>query len=184
MMTTRSNMRGRTHCNIDSDLDPDESKDDLVTRKPNRVISALFSIVAIASVVSIRSYTSADPTESLDSFLRRANTSNPPHNASSRHPPPLADTPCAEDSLDEHGAAHIVPPPPGPAALVCCRTTAGPLAIAVHPAWAPRGAARFLRMVRGGFFAAPAPLFRAVAGFLVQFGLSGDPAVQARRNAK
>eukprot|EP00600_Ochromonadales_sp_CCMP1393_P016885 CAMPEP_0175033220 /NCGR_PEP_ID=MMETSP0005-20121125/21866_1 /TAXON_ID=420556 /ORGANISM="Ochromonas sp., Strain CCMP1393" /LENGTH=435 /DNA_ID=CAMNT_0016293789 /DNA_START=71 /DNA_END=1378 /DNA_ORIENTATION=- len=74
---------------------------------------------------------------------------------------------------------HLVAPPPGPATLVCCNTTKGALNIEVHPTWAPRGAGRFLHMVRNGFFSAGGgvALFRALNHFLVQFGLAGDPKV-------
>ena len=73
---------------------------------------------------------------------------------------------------------HTVPPPVGLMTLVCCQTTKGVLNIAVHPQWAPIGAENFLTMVESKFFSSKVPLFRALKGFLVQFGLSGDPAVQ------
>lgn len=74
---------------------------------------------------------------------------------------------------------HIVQPPSGPISLVCCSTTMqAPLNIAVHHAWGPRGAARFMDMVRHGFFSEPGvPLFRAlkvISGFL---RCSSNPAV-------
>jgi hypothetical protein len=75
---------------------------------------------------------------------------------------------------------HIVPPPKGPVTIVCCNTTKGPLSIEVHPNWAPNGANRFLFMVKDNFFSTNIALFRALKGFLVQFGLSGDPKVQHR----
>ncbi len=71
-----------------------------------------------------------------------------------------------------------MPPPPGLMTLVCCQTTKGPLNIAVHESWAPIGARNFLTMVRDGFFDSQVPLFRAIKGFLVQFGLSSQPEVQ------
>eukprot|EP01038_Epipyxis_sp_PR26KG_P009265 gene9265-12481_t len=73
---------------------------------------------------------------------------------------------------------HIVDPPKGPVTIVCCNTTVGTLNIEVHPAWAPLGTQRFLDMVRSGFFSTNVGLFRALKGFLVQFGLAGIPAVQ------
>jgi len=62
---------------------------------------------------------------------------------------------------------------------VRCETTTGPITIVVHNRWAPRGAARFLNMVREGFFDTRVGLFRAVRGFICQTGVAGDPAVQA-----
>jgi hypothetical protein len=75
---------------------------------------------------------------------------------------------------------HIVPPPKGPVTIVCCNTTKGPLSIEVHPNWAPNGANRFLFMVKDNFFSTNIALFRALKGFLVQFGIAGDPEVHKR----
>lgn len=55
-------------------------------------------------------------------------------------------------------------------------TTAGDFVVEVHREWAPLGADRFYNLVRGGFFT-NAAFFRVVPGFVVQFGLSADPAV-------
>lgn len=79
---------------------------------------------------------------------------------------------------------HIVTPPAGPITLVCCNTTAGVLNIEVHKSWAPIGANRFLDMVQSDFFSTQVGLFRALKGFLVQFGLAGDPAVQKQFHEK
>jgi peptidyl-prolyl cis-trans isomerase A (cyclophilin A) len=63
-------------------------------------------------------------------------------------------------------------------------TTAGAFVVEVHRAWAPRGADRFYNLVRAGFFDG-VKFFRAVKGFMVQFGIHGDPAVsQHWRDAK
>ena len=55
-------------------------------------------------------------------------------------------------------------------------TTAGDFVIEVHRDWAPLGADRFYNLVRYGYFT-NAAFFRVVPGFVVQFGLSADPAV-------
>ncbi len=55
-------------------------------------------------------------------------------------------------------------------------TTAGDFVVEVHRAWAPLGADRFYKLVRYGYFT-NAAFFRVVPGFVVQFGLSADPAV-------
>lgn len=80
--------------------------------------------------------------------------------------------------------SHIVPPPEGPVTLVCCTTTKGIFNIAVHPTWAPLGSGRFLDMVTSKFFSSRVPLFRALKGFLVQFGLNGDTKVQQQFDRK
>ena len=58
-------------------------------------------------------------------------------------------------------------------------TTKGDFVVDVHRDWAPHGADRFFNLVKAGFFTDVA-FFRAIAGFMVQFGISGDPAVSAK----
>src|SRR6202049_1034873 len=55
-------------------------------------------------------------------------------------------------------------------------TTKGNFVVEVHRDWAPIGADRFYNLVRGGFFS-DAAFFRVVPNFMVQFGLSANPAV-------
>jgi len=55
-------------------------------------------------------------------------------------------------------------------------TSKGPMEIAVHRAWSPKGADRFYTLVRRGYFANVA-FFRVVPGFMAQFGMHGNPAV-------
>ena len=63
-------------------------------------------------------------------------------------------------------------------------TSAGTFVVQVNRDWAPHGADRFYNLVRNGFYD-DARFFRAIAGFMVQFGINGDPAVSAVwRNAQ
>lgn len=55
-------------------------------------------------------------------------------------------------------------------------TTKGTFVVSVHRAWAPRGADRFYNLVKAGFYNGN-EFFRVVEGFVVQFGISGDPRV-------
>jgi peptidyl-prolyl cis-trans isomerase A (cyclophilin A) len=58
-------------------------------------------------------------------------------------------------------------------------TSKGDIVLEVHRDWAPKGADRFYNLVKMGFFD-NARFFRAIDGFMVQFGLNGDPAVNAK----
>lgn len=57
-------------------------------------------------------------------------------------------------------------------------TSAGDFVVEVHRDWAPLGADRFYNLVRLGFYD-DTRVFRIRAGVFAQFGLSGDPAVNA-----
>jgi peptidyl-prolyl cis-trans isomerase A (cyclophilin A) len=59
---------------------------------------------------------------------------------------------------------------------VAFTTTKGDFVVEVHREWAPRGADRFYNLVRAGFYD-NVRFFRTVKGFMVQFGINGDPAV-------
>jgi peptidyl-prolyl cis-trans isomerase A (cyclophilin A) len=57
-------------------------------------------------------------------------------------------------------------------------TTKGPFVVEVQREWAPRGADRFYNLVRAGYYDDVA-FFRVIEGFMVQFGIHGDPRVNA-----
>lgn len=57
-------------------------------------------------------------------------------------------------------------------------TSAGPFVVLVHRSWAPKGADRFYNLVKYGFFD-NARFFRVVPNFMAQFGINGDPEIQA-----
>ncbi len=57
-------------------------------------------------------------------------------------------------------------------------TSKGTFVIEVHRAWAPNGADRFYNLVKSGFYN-DARFFRVLDGFMVQFGISGNPDVSA-----
>jgi len=58
-------------------------------------------------------------------------------------------------------------------------TSKGDFVVEVTRDWAPQGADRFYNLVKHGFFN-DARFFRAIEGFMVQFGINGDPAVSAK----
>jgi peptidyl-prolyl cis-trans isomerase A (cyclophilin A) len=55
-------------------------------------------------------------------------------------------------------------------------TTKGSFVVTVRRSWAPRGADRFYNLVKAGFYDGN-EFFRVHKGFVVQFGISGFPAV-------
>ncbi len=56
-------------------------------------------------------------------------------------------------------------------------TSAGVFVVEVHADWAPRGADRFYNLVKNGYYDG-CRFFRVLPGFMVQFGINGDPAIQ------
>lgn len=58
-------------------------------------------------------------------------------------------------------------------------TTQGAFEVAVTRAWSPNGADRFYNLVKNGFFDG-VRFFRVVPGFVVQFGIHGDPSLATR----
>ena len=57
-------------------------------------------------------------------------------------------------------------------------TSKGAFVIEVHRDWAPNGADRFYNLVKNGFYD-NARFFRVISGFMVQFGINGDPKMSA-----
>ena len=109
--------------------------------------------------------------------------------------PPTAPKPKLRSSTATHPTTHRMTVDPAllhPAELkahapevfdATFETTKGNFVVQVTPAWAPLGADRFYNLVKHGFFNGD-PFFRIVPGFVVQFGLTGDKAVnRAWQNA-
>jgi len=85
-------------------------------------------------------------------------------------------------------AAVPTPLPPAPEAAspesfrVKFETTKGDFTVEVTRAWAPKGADRFYRLVTEGYFK-DIRFFRVLPGFMAQFGLSGNPALNEKFDA-
>jgi len=78
-------------------------------------------------------------------------------------------------------------PPPADAASpqsfrVKFETTKGDFTVEVTRAWAPKGADRFYRLVSEGYFK-DVRFFRVLPGFMAQFGMSGNPALNAKMDS-
>src|SRR5258706_16425559 len=57
-------------------------------------------------------------------------------------------------------------------------TSKGVFVVTVHRDWAPNGADRFYNLVKNGFYD-DVRFFRVIDGFMAQFGMNGDPTIQA-----
>jgi peptidyl-prolyl cis-trans isomerase A (cyclophilin A) len=62
-------------------------------------------------------------------------------------------------------------------------TTRGDFVVEVERDWAPQGAARFHELVTNGYYD-DQRFFRVLKGFVVQFGIHGDPATAAAWRSK
>jgi peptidyl-prolyl cis-trans isomerase A (cyclophilin A) len=58
-------------------------------------------------------------------------------------------------------------------------TSKGAFVLEVNRDWAPNGADRFYNLVRNGFYDG-VRFFRVISGFMVQFGINGDPKISAK----
>lgn len=58
-------------------------------------------------------------------------------------------------------------------------TSKGLFVVEVTRAWSPNGADRFYNLVKNGFYD-NVRFFRVIKGFMVQFGINGDPNLSAR----
>ena len=84
--------------------------------------------------------------------------------ACSRHSPLLAPTPA--------DLARVAPD----SFLVALETTRGTVTVMAHRAWSPLGVDRMYFLLENGYYDG-ARFFRVVPGFVVQWGINGDPAI-------
>jgi len=77
-------------------------------------------------------------------------------------------------------SSHMTHDPAAPAEYkVRLETTKGDVLLLVHRDWAPVGADHFYKLVQIGFYDGNR-FFRALRGFVVQWGMNGDPTVNKR----
>lgn len=96
---------------------------------------------------------------------------------------------CASPDTQKTDSATAAPPAPTPAAApavdpapatfrVRMETSKGPIVLQFNRDWAPNGVDRIYHLVESGYFD-DVRFFRVVPGFVVQFGMHGDPAKNA-----
>lgn len=99
---------------------------------------------------------------------------------------------CKEKTPPVPPSETVVPAPPTPKPAdpaspdsfrVKFATTKGDFTVDVFRAWAPKGADRFYRLVNEGYFK-DVRFFRVLPGFMAQFGMSGDPALNAKMDTQ
>ena len=94
---------------------------------------------------------------------------------------------CAEKAPPPADTATPAPPPPATPAVpaapaqfkVRFETSKGPIVIELHRDWSPNGVDRIHQLVEASYFD-DVRFFRVVPGFVVQFGMHGDPATNAK----
>lgn len=83
----------------------------------------------------------------------------------------------ADDKLVRPDKETLAAPAPD-SFKVAVETSKGTFTILAHRDWAPLGVDRFYHLVQAGFFD-DARFFRVLRGFMAQFGLNGNPRVNA-----
>ena len=126
----------------------------------------LVSSVLIAACNKHESESSLSATVATESSSgARSNAKGPTGLASVVHPDLLDPSKAKEHAPDVFRAKFV--------------STKGEFVVEVHRDWAPNGADRFFNLVKMGFYD-DTRFFRAIDNFMVQFGISGDPALNTK----
>ena len=127
-------------------------------------------------------------TACLAAALVACSGDEPPASVPANPEKPSEPMPAPEPAVEEPGAAVDASVPEAlrdPSALsetapdsykVRFKTTEGDVVIEVTRAWSPNGADRLYNLVKAGYFEDVA-FFRNIEGFMVQFGIHGNPGV-------
>jgi peptidyl-prolyl cis-trans isomerase A (cyclophilin A) len=98
-----------------------------------------------------------------------------PDNSSLTNDPSV---PTANALPDEAPSAAEADVPKGETYYALFKTSEGDFIVAVHPGWAPQGAARFRELIEQKYYD-DCRFFRVMAGFMAQVGMNGNPVTNA-----
>ena len=152
-----------------------------MTRRPMLMTAALVLTAALAHAQTTPKTTQTTPPKPAQPKTTPPKT---PAQTPAKTPPktgtstaakkPAATAAPSRAALMNPAKLNAVAPPVYKAAF---DTSVGSFVIEVHREWAPKGADRFYNLVKNGFFD-NARFFRVMPGFMVQFGINGDPEIQ------
>jgi len=146
----------------------------------------LMTAALVLTAALAHAQTTPKPTQTTPSKPAQPKTTPPktPAQTPAKTPPktgtstaakkPAATAAASRAALMNPAKLNAVAPPVYKAAF---DTSVGSFVIEVHREWAPKGADRFYNLVKNGFFD-NARFFRVMPGFMVQFGINGDPEIQ------
>lgn len=127
----------------------------------------LFSAMAFASgCVSQTASTQQAPAAGSDTKVQEGSATKPAATVTAEAHPGLMDPTKAVEKAPEKFQAKVV-------------TTKGDFVIEVTRKWSPNGADRFYNLVKIGYFE-EVGIFRAIKGFMFQFGIHGNPDVNKK----
>jgi len=151
--------------------------------KPRALLSLSFVLVAGVLALGCKKNEPAPAPAPPPQPAEPVKAPEPVKAAAEATPPPADSAPAkpAEPATPPVGKAALLAPKSmseeAPAKYkVKFTTTKGDFVVEVTREWAPLGADRFYNLVKNGFFE-DTRFFRVIKGFMVQFGINGDPAV-------
>jgi peptidyl-prolyl cis-trans isomerase A (cyclophilin A) len=152
-----------------------------MTRRPMLMTAALVLTAALAHAQTTPKTTQTTPPKPAQPKTTPPKTpaqtpakTPPKTGASTAAKTPAATAAASRAALMNPAKLNAVAPPVYKATF---DTSVGSFVIEVHRQWAPKGADRFYNLVKNGFFD-NARFFRVMPGFMVQFGINGDPEIQ------
>ncbi len=150
----------------------------------------LRTVMMVGLVISLAAC-SAESEPAADEGGAPAAVEPPPAGAEPAGDTPPADAPAGDASGTTGGTVNPLMNPADPTMnemapasfRVRLTTSKGEVLLELHRAWSPNGVDRVYNIVRDGFYDG-VRFFRVIDGFMAQFGIHGDPAIQGRwRNA-